>query len=112
MQGTAAKDRIACLERELLRQRQMSPSPSRALSVFFSCSFFSANDDSEYERDVSFNPSFRERIKAIERLALRYAPLEGVEAEHLFDEIEWAKDVLDGVTPPPKPPKWKPKKKA
>jgi hypothetical protein len=56
------------------------------------------------------NPTFRERIKAVERLALRYAPLEGPDTDTLFNEIEQAKDVLDGVTPPP-PPKRKQKRK-
>ena len=68
-------------------------------------------DFREYERELSLNPTFRERIKAIERLALRYAPLEGDDVDALFNEIEWAKEVLDGVTPPPPAPKRKSKRK-
>jgi hypothetical protein len=47
------------------------------------------------------DPTFRERIKQIERLALKYAPLQGPDVDNLFSEIEYAKDVISGVVPPP-----------
>jgi DNA-directed RNA polymerase subunit L len=61
------------------------------------------------ERDLQLhqNPAFREKIKQIERLALRYAPLTGPGVDHLFSEIEYAKDVIDGHLPPPKLKRWK-----
>jgi len=59
-----------------------------------------AVDDREHEVSLERNPTFREKIKQIERLALRYAPLEG--AEHLFSEIDHAKRVIDGEISPPK----------
>jgi hypothetical protein len=103
-QGNTAQDRMARLERELLRHRQLFASPNPlSLQVWLT--------GRDYERESYLNPTFRERVKAIERLALRYAPLQGPEAEHLFEEIEWAKDVLDGLTPPPKPRRSKRKKK-
>jgi hypothetical protein len=57
------------------------------------------------------NPALRERIKRIERVALKYAPLQGPEVDHLFEEIEHVKDVFDGDVVPPKSAKTKPKKK-
>jgi len=60
---------------------------------------------------LEMNPTFRERIKQIERLALKYAPLQGPDVDHLFSEIEYAKDVISGVVPPPTRKRSKRKKK-
>jgi hypothetical protein len=58
-------------------------------------------DRRDYELGLHVNPIFRDQIKQIERLALRYAPLQGPDVDHLFSEIEYAKDVIDGIRPPP-----------
>jgi len=55
----------------------------------------------DYEFELLANPTFQDRIKQIERLALRYAPLQGPDVDLLFSEIEYAKDVIDGTLPPP-----------
>jgi hypothetical protein len=58
------------------------------------------------------NPALRDKVKQIERLALRYAPLQGQEVDYLFSEIDYVKDVLDGtISPPPTKPKSKHKRK-
>lgn len=64
----------------------------------------------DHELSLQSNPSFRDKIKEIERLALRYAPLQGPEVDHLFSEIEYAKDVIDGKLAPPKRTKSKRKR--
>jgi hypothetical protein len=56
----------------------------------------------EIELSLHSNTAFRDRIKQLERLALRYAPLQGPDVDRLFSEIENAKDILDGTLPPPK----------
>jgi hypothetical protein len=65
----------------------------------------------DHGSSLDVNPAFRDRIKQIERLALRYAPFQGPEVDHLFSEIEYAKDVLDGRKPPPKLKRVKSKRK-
>src|SRR5215471_19126373 len=68
-----------------------------------SCIFsYSKANGRDYELSLQSNPTFRDKIKEIERLALRYAPLQGPEVDHLFSEIEYAKDVIDGKLAPPK----------
>jgi len=57
------------------------------------------------------NIPLQDRIKQIERLALKYAPLQGPEVDKLFSEIQYAKDVISGVTPPPRGKRSKRKKK-
>ena len=64
----------------------------------------------DYESSLQSNPTFHDKIKEIERLALRYAPLQGAEVDHLFSEIQYAKDVIDRKLPPPKRTKSKRKK--
>jgi hypothetical protein len=56
----------------------------------------------EIELSLHSNTAFRDRITQLERLALRYAPLQGPDVDYLFSEIEHAKDILDGTLPPPK----------
>ena len=56
----------------------------------------------EIELELHSNTAFRDRIKQLERLALRYAPLQDPDVDLLFSEIEHAKDIVDGTLPPPK----------
>src|ERR1700737_3486102 len=97
-QSSAAKDRIAILELELHRRKQRFQIHGEI-------------NGRDHDASLHANPAFRDRIKQIERLALRYAPLQGPDVDHLFSEIEYVKDVLDGTVPPPKPKRTKSKRK-
>ena len=89
---------VICCTRSNSKTRTRSP-PSQT-TVRPPSSWQSANL-SDHELALHCNPSFQDRIKQIERLALRYAPLQGPEVDFLFSEIEYAKDVIDGTIPPP-----------
>jgi len=89
-QSSAAQSKIDRLQLELNRRRNLY----LFLNVW--------TDVRAHEISLEGNSTFRERIKQIERLALRYAPLEGADVDHLFSEIEYAKGVIDGQISPPK----------
>lgn len=93
-QSSFAQDRISRLELELHRRKQRSPHFPREMDA----------NNRDYESKLHANPTFQDRIKQIERLALRYAPLQGPDVDFLFSEIEYTKNIISGTLPPPPPP--------
>ena len=89
VQSSQAQEKISRLQLELYRHKSQ-----------------------DHELYLEQNSTFREKIKQIERLALRYAPLAGPDVDYLFSEIDYAKDVIDGNIPPPKVKRSKSKKKS
>ena len=79
MQSSQSQQQISQLQLELYRRKEM-----------------------DHALKLQENPGFCEKIKQIERLALRYAPLTGPDVDYLFSEIEHAKGVIEGRVPPPK----------